>query len=92
MCILEMQSKVFTKQQDCEFEGNMFVESFCLIQANDQCPLAFRSTVLPGGSIGCCSGLGGNPYHVFHHPHRCMEEGKMDDLNFRFPLQKSYLN
>lgn len=53
--------------------------------ANVLCLFAFCSAVLSGGSAGCCFSLSHHCHHVFYHPHRCMEKGKMGSLNqFRF--------
>lgn len=38
--------------------------------------VAWCSSVLPGGVVGCCPDVSAHHHHVHHHPHRCVEEGK----------------
>lgn len=49
---------------------------------NVLCTLAYCSPFLPGGSVGCCFSLSGHCYHVFHHPHCNLEEGKRNSNIF----------
>lgn len=44
------------------------------------------SSLFPGGSVGCGSGLSGYHYHVNHHPHCCVEEGKTPSFEALFFL------
>lgn len=47
------------------------------------CLFSCCSTLLPGGSIGCCFSLSGYYYHIYHRPRCCVEKGETQSDKFK---------